>query len=134
MESVFSLRMKETWYTHEENRVGLLVHIKYSDYHHQVMQTAWISLILSCQPSLSSVAPWRSSRRHPVSTQRYWISYQPWGDIYKNSERIFTCRKITWIAIILSRKWYWINLINSVLIKSFYMVYIDFFLIQAFHS
>ena len=38
-------------------------------HHHDVTLPARISLTLSCQSSLSSSAPGRSSRLHPVSTQ-----------------------------------------------------------------
>ena len=37
--------------------------------HHHVMPSAWISLTLSCYPSLSSIAYGRFSRLHPVSAQ-----------------------------------------------------------------
>ena len=38
-------------------------------HHHHVMPPAWIFLTLSRHPSLSSIAPSRSSRPHPVSAQ-----------------------------------------------------------------
>ena len=38
-------------------------------HHHHVVSPARISLTLSCHPSLSSIAPGRSSRLYPVSAQ-----------------------------------------------------------------
>ena len=48
-------------------RVCVCVFIHYQ--HHQVMLLAQISLTLSRHPSLSAIAPRRSSRLHPVSSQ-----------------------------------------------------------------
>ena len=42
--------------------------------YHQILLTVWSSLILSQQLFLSSIAPGRSSRLHPVSTQS-WCTY-----------------------------------------------------------
>ena len=42
-------------------------------HHHQVAPPARISLTLSHHPSLSSIAPGRFSRLHPVSAQSYCI-------------------------------------------------------------
>ena len=43
--------------------------IQFSMSHHHVVLLAWISLTLSCHPSLSSITPGRSSMLHPVSAQ-----------------------------------------------------------------
>ena len=43
----------------------------WSWWYHQVMLTTLISLTLSCQPSLPSIAPSSSSKLHPVSPQRW---------------------------------------------------------------
>ena len=40
-----------------------------SFHHHHVALPAWSSLTLSSHPSLSSIAPWRSSRLYPVLAQ-----------------------------------------------------------------
>ena len=45
-----------------------------SDYHHHAVPLAQISLTLSHNPSLLSIAPGRSSRLHPVSAQSRCIS------------------------------------------------------------
>ena len=42
-------------------------------YHHHVSLLARITLMLSHHPSLSTIAPGRSSRRHPVSAQSCYI-------------------------------------------------------------
>ena len=39
--------------------------------HHHVMLLVWISLTLSCNPSLSSITSGRSSRLHPMAIQSY---------------------------------------------------------------
>ena len=46
--------------------VSIYIYI-YHHHHHQVALLAWISLTLSLHPSLSSIAPSRLSRLHPVS-------------------------------------------------------------------
>ena len=38
-------------------------------HHHHVAPSAWISLTLSCHPSLSSIASGKSSGQHPVSAE-----------------------------------------------------------------
>ena len=40
-------------------------------YHPHVVLSAWISQTYSCQPSLSFIAPGKSSRLHPLSEQKY---------------------------------------------------------------
>ena len=46
---------------------------KLAHHHHHVTPPARISLTLSRHPSLSSIAPGRSSRLHPVSARSYYI-------------------------------------------------------------
>ena len=68
--------------------------------HHQVALTAQCFKILSCQPSLSSIAPGRSSRLHSVSTQswscmplqigQYWLIH-----VYESIEHCF------WVTFLL---------------------------------
>ena len=42
---------------------------KFTQCHHQSMLTAWIPLILSCNPSLLIITLGKSPRWHPVSAQ-----------------------------------------------------------------
>ena len=58
--------LEKTWQSSHETCDQLNVY-----QHHHVEQLAQISLTLSCHSSLSSIAPSRSSRLHPVSAQSY---------------------------------------------------------------
>ena len=55
----------------EHLKLSLYIYIYIYIYH--VPPQAWISLTLFRHPSLSSIAPDRSSRLHPVSTQSWCI-------------------------------------------------------------
>ena len=60
--------------------IYIYIYIYINHYHHHCMPQARISLTLSSHSSLSSIAPGRSSRLHPVSVQsccRYVLAGHP---------------------------------------------------------
>ena len=56
-------------YIHIYIYVYIYIYIHTYIHHHQVTQLAWISLAVSCQSSLSSIAPGRSFSLYPVFIQ-----------------------------------------------------------------
>ena len=63
-----------TWAPYILRQPILSFHHHHHHHHHYVLLTAQSSLTLSPYPSLSSIAPGRSSRLHPVSVQN-WCKY-----------------------------------------------------------
>ena len=54
-----------------------IITLSYKHHHHQIDLSALISLVLSLHPSLSPIAPSRSSKLHLVSTQSWLANTEP---------------------------------------------------------
>ena len=61
-----SKRIECTTHTHTHIYIYIYTYIRH---HHYIMLLAWLSLTLSRHPSLSSIAPSKSPRLHPMSVQ-----------------------------------------------------------------